>query len=227
MADILRRTREGSFPPPRLVEPSVEKALEAVCLKAMAPQPENRYATARVLADDIERWQADEPVTAWHEPLWVRMRRRARKHRVAVAVATALLMATTIGLGVSTALITRERNEAEAQGEQARQAIGLLTGAADLAFDERLDPFQEEFLKQALGYYQRFTARVAANPKVRLEHGRAYQQMGDIQRKLYKGISAAQGSYQKALRVARATGAGRGPGPSGASVASPHGVSAR
>ena len=105
-----------------------------------------------------ERWQADEPVSAWREPFWVRMRRRARKHRVAVAVAAALLMATTIGLGVSTALIARERNEAEAQGEQARQAIQLLTGAADLAFDERLDPFQKEFLKRALEYYQRFTA---------------------------------------------------------------------
>ena len=201
VADILRRTGKGDFPPPRLIEPSVEKALEAVCLKAMALRPEDRYATARALADDIERWQADEPVSAWREPLWVRMRRRARKHRVAVAVAAALLVATTIGLGVSTAFITRERNEAEAQGEQARQAIGLLTGAADLAFDERLDPFQEDFLKQALGYYQRFTARVAANPKVLLEHGRAYQQMGNFQRKLPEGKPAAVAAYQRALQL--------------------------
>ncbi len=213
VADILRRTREGNFPPPRLVEPSVEKALEAVCLKAMALEPENRYATARALADDIERWQADEPVSAWREPLWVRMRRRARKHRVAVAVGAALLMATTMGLGVSTALITRERNEAEAQGEQARQAIGLLTGAADLAFDERLDPFQEEFLKQALGYYQRFTAGSLPIRRCVWSMAGRISRWETSRRKLYKGISAAQGSYQKAIGLleplARDAGLGR------------------
>jgi eukaryotic-like serine/threonine-protein kinase len=198
VAEMLRRTRAGDFPPPRVVQPWVEKALEAVCLKAMALKPEDRYVTARGLADDIERWQADEPVSAWREPLAVRMRRWARKHRVAVAVAAALLMATTIGLGISTALVARERNEAEAQGAQARQAIALLTGAADLAFDERLDPFQQEFLELALGYYQRFTDRVATDPKVRLEHGRAHQQMGEIEYKL-NHFPASESSYRRAI----------------------------
>ena len=35
----------------------------------MATKPEDRYASAAALADDIERWMADEPVTAWREPL--------------------------------------------------------------------------------------------------------------------------------------------------------------
>ena len=48
--------------------PSLDKALEAVCLKAMATRPEDRYPTPRDLADDLERWMADEPVTAWREP---------------------------------------------------------------------------------------------------------------------------------------------------------------
>ena len=48
---------------------AIPRALEAVCLKAMATEPEDRYATARALAEDIERWLADEPVTAWREPL--------------------------------------------------------------------------------------------------------------------------------------------------------------
>ncbi len=200
VAEMLRKTQAGDFAPPRVIEPWVEKALEAVCVKAMALEPEDRYATARGLADDIERWQAGEPVSAWREPLPVRMRRWARKHRVAVAVAAALLMATTVGLGISTALVARERNEAEAQGEQARQAIALLTGAADLAFDERLDPFQQKFLELALGYYQRFTDRVAKDPKVRLEHGRAHQQMGDIENKL-NHFPASESSYRRAIEL--------------------------
>ena len=35
----------------------------------MATEPEDRYATPKALADDLERWMADEPVTAWREPV--------------------------------------------------------------------------------------------------------------------------------------------------------------
>jgi hypothetical protein len=42
----------------------VPRPLEAICLKAMALQPQDRYETALDLADDVERWLADEPVTA-------------------------------------------------------------------------------------------------------------------------------------------------------------------
>ena len=30
--------------------------------------PDDRYVTSRALADDVERWIADEPVSAWREP---------------------------------------------------------------------------------------------------------------------------------------------------------------
>ena len=67
--EVLERVRRGEIRPPRSLNPNVPRALEAVCLKALAPRPEDRYPTARALADDVERWLADEPVTAWREPL--------------------------------------------------------------------------------------------------------------------------------------------------------------
>ena len=60
----------------------------------MALKPDDRYPTPRALAEDIERWTADEPVTAWHEPLARRARRWARRNRTAVtAAAVAVLVA--------------------------------------------------------------------------------------------------------------------------------------
>src|SRR5262249_1614979 len=59
----------GEIPSPRSVNPAVPRALEAVCLKAIALNPEDRYGSPRALAEDVERWMADEPVTAWREPL--------------------------------------------------------------------------------------------------------------------------------------------------------------
>ncbi len=72
--DVIRDVQRGAFRPPRQVDPSIDPALEAVCLKAMAHRPSDRYATARALVTDIERWAADEPVSAWREPIGVRAR---------------------------------------------------------------------------------------------------------------------------------------------------------
>ncbi len=76
----------------------VPQALEAVCLKAMALRPEDRYPTARALAGDIEKWLADEPVSAWREPLRLWMGRWVRRHQARVAaVATGVVVALLAG----------------------------------------------------------------------------------------------------------------------------------
>ena len=71
IAEVIRRVQKGQFPPPRQLSPSIDRALEAVCVKAMACQPADRYGSPTALAEDVERWMADEPVSAWQEP-WTR-----------------------------------------------------------------------------------------------------------------------------------------------------------
>src|SRR4051794_27302287 len=85
VGEMLRRAQSGEIPAPRQVDPSIDRALEAVCLRAMAAEPKDRYATAHALAEDVERWMADEPVSAWREPLSRQARRWARRNRTAVA----------------------------------------------------------------------------------------------------------------------------------------------
>ena len=91
--------QRGEFPPPRQLDPSIDPALEAVCLKAMANEPEDRYATPRALAEDIERWMADEPVTAWREPLRGERGGWARRNRTAVTAAGASVLVALVGHG--------------------------------------------------------------------------------------------------------------------------------
>ena len=74
---MLRAVQRGEFPPPRRLDPSIDPALEAVCLKAMATEPGGPLRLGRALADDVERWAADEPVAAYPEPLVRRARRWA------------------------------------------------------------------------------------------------------------------------------------------------------
>jgi serine/threonine-protein kinase len=107
LGEVLRKVQRGDFIPPRQLDPAIDRALEAVCLKAMALQPEERYATARALADDVERWTADEPVSAWREPLTRRLRRWARRNRTAVSVAAASVLVAVVGLSAVIAVQNR------------------------------------------------------------------------------------------------------------------------
>jgi eukaryotic-like serine/threonine-protein kinase len=196
--EIIRKVCQENPVPPRERVSHLSPAIEAVCVKALSKDPAGRYATATELATEVQRFVADQPVSAYPEPWTTRLMRWGRRHKVAVSTAAGLLVTATVALAVSAVLIARERNEAEAQGEQARQAVNLLTQAADINFDEQLDPLQKKFLEKALAYYENFTSRAADDPSVRLEHGRAYQQMGDIQRKLGR-LADSETSYRRAL----------------------------
>jgi tetratricopeptide (TPR) repeat protein/tRNA A-37 threonylcarbamoyl transferase component Bud32 len=79
---ILRQVQAGNFLPPRHVNRKVPTVLEAICLKAMAREPGNRYPSALALAQDVEHWLADEPVVARREPLWERLLRFCRRRPI-------------------------------------------------------------------------------------------------------------------------------------------------
>ncbi len=95
-ADILRRVIEEEPPPPHAVVPTTSPALEAVCLKAMAKKQTGRYPSVADLAEDVRRWIADEPVSAYPEPWTQRLGRWAKRHRTAVSAAAALLVTATV-----------------------------------------------------------------------------------------------------------------------------------
>jgi tRNA A-37 threonylcarbamoyl transferase component Bud32 len=126
VGEVLRRAQRGEFPPPRGVNQRLPPALEAVCLKAMATMPADRYPSPRALAEDIEHWLADEPVTAHGEPWHARLARWGRRHRQAVATAAVLLLAAVVALAVGTVLIRREQLQTQQQRDLAEQRADTL-----------------------------------------------------------------------------------------------------
>ncbi len=111
VGEVLRKVDRGEFTSPRQCDPGLDPALEAVCLKAMATLPEDRYSSCRALAEDVERWTADEPVAAWREPIARRARRWAKRNRTAVTAAVAGLVAGVIGLSAVLAVQTQAKAE--------------------------------------------------------------------------------------------------------------------
>jgi serine/threonine protein kinase len=62
--ELVRRIREQEPTLPRRLNPEIPGDLQDVCLKALEKKPENRYASAQEMADDLERFLAGEKVHA-------------------------------------------------------------------------------------------------------------------------------------------------------------------
>jgi serine/threonine-protein kinase len=110
IGEVLRKIQAGDVRRPRSLNPRVAPTLEAVCLKAMALDPDDRYESAAGLKSDLERWLADEPVTAYREPAPARARRWMRRHRTLVTSTAAVLVFGLAGLaGFATVLSGKNR----------------------------------------------------------------------------------------------------------------------
>lgn len=139
LTTLLHQVRSGQFSPPTATRRGVPRALEAICLKAMATRPEARYASARDLANDIERWLADEPVLAYPEPIATRLARWGRRHRPVMIGALVAAFFTLAGSLILQASVGRQGQIAQAVSS-ANQDLrhtntGLLTRLA-LSQDE-------------------------------------------------------------------------------------------
>jgi len=134
---VIRAVQRGEFRPPRELDPSIDPALEANCLNAMAHRPENRYAACRALADDLDRWMADEPVTAWLVPLSRRARRRAQRNRTTVTAAAVALVAGVVGLSAVLAVQTRAKaDKAESLTRETNAKTARAKTNADLTHSQ-------------------------------------------------------------------------------------------
>jgi tetratricopeptide (TPR) repeat protein/tRNA A-37 threonylcarbamoyl transferase component Bud32 len=132
LGPLLRKVAQGSFPPPRQVQPDVPLPLEAICLKAMSLRREDRYATPAALAQDVRQWLAGEPVTAWPEPLAVKAGRWVRKHQ-ALAASTAAALVVALVLGSAGGVWWRQKQEQERLALLARQDRAAERAEATLA----------------------------------------------------------------------------------------------
>ncbi len=125
--DLLRQVQKGDWPRPRAVKRDVPRPLEAICVKAMALKPEDRYGSVVALADDLDRWLANEPIRGWQEPWSERTSRWQRKYPGMALGGTAtlvVLLAAVVGLSwLAAGLNSSRRQELAARQAAERSAI--------------------------------------------------------------------------------------------------------
>ena len=105
--DALPDIQKNRFPTPSQARPSlsIPPEIEAICLKAMASKPEDRYQKAGQMAADLENFIAGEPVVALPDNLPRKTERFLRKHARAVTASLLGLSLATVGLALANRII--------------------------------------------------------------------------------------------------------------------------
>jgi len=84
---------------PCTLNPQADPDLETVCLKCLEKEPKKRCASARELAEDLERWLDGKPILARPVSTTERLWKYARRHPVTSMLIGMLLLTFTLGSG--------------------------------------------------------------------------------------------------------------------------------
>jgi tetratricopeptide (TPR) repeat protein len=230
VGEIYQKVLSGQIARPRWLNSRIARGLEAVCLKALALKPEDRYESAAALKADVERWLADEPVTARRDHWGTRAARWARRHKSWVAAAAAAVLIVALvssaaamlinqALGKERVELARERGAVLAERAakaEAQEGRALARGAVDDYFTKisenellkrqdaavvrDLRPLRKDLLEVALAYYNRLVALPSSDPTLRAGQAVAATRVGRINREI-GSKEAALAAYQQARAI--------------------------
>lgn len=129
MRAVLHQKMFDEPPSPRLLDSSVPKDLETICLKCLERQRENRYDSALVVAEELERFANNEPILARPISRAERTWRWCRKRPAITGLAIGLVSSLTIGLiGVSYFWLQASRSADSALRSLYRARMNLVAG---------------------------------------------------------------------------------------------------
>jgi len=167
--------------------------LDAICLKALRKDPGARYGSAELLAQDVERHLAQEPVLARRGNRRYQAMTFLRRNRVGVGVTTLVVIALAFGLGVA----IWQGRQAAFERDRAEQVSAFIMDMLgefepDQAEGGQLDV--DVLLDQAV---ERIESHLEAQPVVQ---ARLYKHIGDLYRRTSQA-DAAERVYRLTLAI--------------------------
>ncbi len=109
--EVLLKVLNQEPPPLRKRDPSLPEDLETIVMKCMEKDPEQRYSSARALAEDLKRYIDGDPITARPAGLIYRIRKKASKNKTI----TAVIVGSTILVLISSGIALRTQWQARQQ----------------------------------------------------------------------------------------------------------------
>ena len=163
---------------PQRLNPHVPRDLQTIALKAMEKDPQHRYQSAQLMADDLSRFLNDEPIRAVAPSMATKLSKFVRRHKALSAAVVASFAFLIIG-SVAAWEVQEQRRQAEAKTLIQRAEKAGEEGRANVALD---------LLKDALAL-DRQNALVAAEVARLQADARALKQARERQAKEQLALS--------------------------------------
>jgi serine/threonine-protein kinase len=216
--EILRRIAFEEPAELRRHSPSLPRELETIVLKAIAREPEGRYASARDLADDLQRFLENRPIRAVRPTLWERLTKWCGRHKAVLKAAAVLGTLAAVGLVAATILIWREKEAAKASAAEAEiqrqraeanfsQALfgawELLQPLGDTRLDEnspKASALRQELVKRGARFFEGFVDEESNDPIVRFESARACELLASVYC-AHQQVASAEEMTRRAVKL--------------------------
>ncbi len=165
--------------------------LDNICTKAMARDPAHRYANARELGKDLQRWLDHRPVSARRSSIVRRLQLFARRRTALATTLAALMLVTVIGLLATSWQAWEARQQARIASSVTSYLTSVFTTSDPLA-GETEDPPASELLRRGAAQAETL---LQSSPEAA---GELLHLIGSIQRQL-GFFDDAQSSLEQAL----------------------------
>jgi serine/threonine protein kinase/Flp pilus assembly protein TadD len=220
--ETLELVRTAEPPPPRHLQPNLPRDLQTICLKCLAKEPGNRYASALALAEDLRRFQAGEPVRARPATVTDRLNKWMKRRPVVAGLLAALFLAIVAGgTGIvwqwwraeQNALYAdlnarnfknerdravEERRRAERHLKRARESIDELATLSDKLWSHpQMSKTGKTLLEKVLTFYQAVLRDESTDPVVRLRTAQVFGHVAYFRHTVGQFDKAVEAFYQQ------------------------------
>jgi tetratricopeptide (TPR) repeat protein len=206
VVETLDQVRTQEPTPPSRLQQGVPLDLETICLKCLRKEPENRYASAAELADELVRYQRGEPILARPVGRIERVVKWGKRNPVVTGAAATVVVALAIGTTVSYLKYREAEAERAKATENADTAIKVVrdlsryVSLVEFSGGQAVNDQQRKTsLDAALASYERLLALHRDDADVQSMVARTHRYRANLSR-LLNETGEAEKSYREASR---------------------------
>ncbi|MCU1288932.1 MAG: ppkA [Acidobacteria bacterium] len=186
----------------------IKTDLDNIILKALRKNPERRYKSVELFAEDIRRHLAGLPVTARPDTFLYRAEKFVSRNPLAFAATLLAFVCLSGGLLISNyqrQIAIAERAKAERRFKDVRALANSFMFEINEKIDESPIKARELLVMRAIEYLDKLAAEADSDITLQSELATAYEKIGDVQSEIFKpGLGNSQGAYEshrKALQM--------------------------
>jgi serine/threonine protein kinase len=177
-SDVAGKAKTSAFVPPTQLNDNIPRDVDHILRKALREEPDERYASADALADDVRAILEFRPVAARSGDRWYRGRKFLRRHWASASAVCLAVLFLTAGLLIA----QRARHIAEGRFNEVRSLSNqLLDVERDLRGVPGSTQVRQKIVDMSRNYLQRLAAGAHDDPGLALELGSALLRVGRVQ----------------------------------------------